>query len=71
MDSVYVITHINNFKIIYSNRQTIDSVKKQFMEHFPIKNMDPISFYLSTKGTRDREKRTIILTYIQTIERIL
>jgi Reverse transcriptase (RNA-dependent DNA polymerase) len=70
-DRIYVTTHVNNFKIYAANRQIIDTAKQQIINLFPMKDLGPIRFYLSMKIDRNRELRTIQLTQIAAIDRIL
>jgi hypothetical protein len=70
-DRTYVITHVNDFKVYAANRQIIDIAKQQIMNLFPIKDLEPIRFYLDMKVDRNRELRIIQLIQIAVIDRIL
>jgi hypothetical protein len=66
-----VIIYVNNFKVYAANRRIIDIVKQQIINLFLIKDLGPIKFYLSMKVDRNRKMRTIQLTQITAIDRIL
>jgi hypothetical protein len=52
--TVYIITHVDNFKIYISIREAMDAAKKKFMTLFPIKNLGSIAHYLGLQVERDR-----------------
>ncbi len=60
-DRIYVITYVDNFKIIGSTRKAIDQVKVQLIDKFLIKDLNPIDFYLGIKVNKDRVKDIIKL----------
>jgi len=60
-DRVYVITHVDNFKIIGPTRKIFDQVKAQLISKFLIKDLSSVDFYLGIKVDRDRAKRIIYL----------
>ena len=64
-------THVNNFKVYTVNRRIIDTAKQQIMNLFSIKDLGLIKFYLDMKVDRNRKMRTIQLTQIAVIDRIL
>ncbi len=55
-DRVYVITHVDDFKIIGPTRKVIYEVKAQLTGKFLIKDLNPVGFYLDIKIDRDRVK---------------
>ncbi len=70
-DRVYVITHVDDFKIIGFICKAIDQVKAQLISKFLIKDLGSVDFYLSIKVDRDRAKLIIWLTQTTTMDRII
>jgi hypothetical protein len=51
---IYIITHIDNFKIYISIRKIIDAAKEKIMILFLIKNIGSIVYYLELQVERNR-----------------
>jgi hypothetical protein len=70
-DTVYITTHVDDFKVMSPSLTAVENAKKQLMACFQMKDIGPISFYLGIRITRDRAKRTITLDQSHFIEKIL
>jgi hypothetical protein len=51
---VYIITHIDDFKIYISIREVMDTAKEEIIILFFIKNFESIAYYLELQIERDR-----------------
>ena len=70
-DKVYIIIHVDDFKIYTSTKEIMDAAKQKLAELFPIKNLGPIAHYLGLNIVRDRKTRTMHFTQTAIIDRIL
>jgi hypothetical protein len=52
--TVYIITHIDDFKIYISTREAINAAKEEIMILFSIKDLESIAHYLGLQIERDR-----------------
>jgi hypothetical protein len=52
--TIYITTHIDDFKIYISTREAMDAAKEEIMTLFPIKDFGSIAHYLGLQIERDR-----------------
>jgi hypothetical protein len=68
--TIYIITHVDNFKIYIFIREIINAAKEEIIILFSIKDLEPIIYYLKLQIERDRQTRIIYFTQITHIDRI-
>ena len=67
-----VSTFVDNIKIIAPKRSSfIEKVKTKLVSTFPIVDMGPISFYFGLRVDRNGEEKTIKLSQLMYIEKVL
>jgi hypothetical protein len=69
--TIYIITHVDNFKIYIFIREIINAAKEEIIILFSIKDLEPIIYYLKLQIERDRQTRIIYFTQTAYIDRIL
>ena len=57
--------------IVRKNLNKIRVIQKKLSEYFKIETLGPVYYFLSIKITRDRQKKTIILSQEAYIDKIL
>jgi hypothetical protein len=70
-DKVYIITHVDDFKVYVLIKEMMDATKQKLAELYPMKNLGPIVHYLGLSIVRDRKARTMHFTQTVMIDRIL
>jgi hypothetical protein len=68
--NTWILVYVDDLLIMAEDTTTLQELKNQLKQKFPLKDLGPISNYLGMEITRDREKKEISLQQVKYIEAV-
>jgi hypothetical protein len=69
--TVYILVYVDDLLIAAPNRSILQRVKDKIHKKFPIEDHGPLSFFLNMHFYRDRKNKTIKISQVSKIEKLL